>query len=256
MTSFNRKFVTVSIVSHGHCEMLVCLLKNLAETCTDVGHVIITHNLPSNLKLDSNIFPFNLTIIENEVPLGFGANHNQAFNLCDSQYFCVLNPDVQFLNNPFIKLALCLHDERFGVVTPLVLNSNKVPEDNCRFFPTPLSLIKKLVFGYKSNFPTNSPNDLVFPDWAAGMFLLFRSPIFKELNGFDESYFLYYEDIDICLRIWKSKKAVVLFKGASIIHNAQRDSHSNLIFLGMHLRSILNFFYKHWLRFPKKHIPM
>ena len=63
------------------------------------------------------------------------------------------------------------------------------------------------------------------------MFLIFKKEVFKELNGFDESYFLYYEDIDICLRTWRSGKKVAVSKVSSIEHLAQRDSHKNLIFM-------------------------
>ena len=248
----NKKSVTVSIVSHGHCAMLVGLLQDIAKKCSDISHVIVTHNLPSILEFDSYAFPFKLTIIENESALGFGANHNQAFGFCDSQYFCVLNPDVKFIDNPFGVLINCLQSEKFAVVAPLAVNSMGELEDNFRFFPTPMTLCKKICFGHKSIYPLDSEDGLVFPDWVAGMFLLFKKSVFEEIHGFDESYYLYYEDIDICLRVWKHDKAVVLFKGASIVHDGQRDSHSHPRFLIMHLRSIFNFFGKHLFRFPAK----
>lgn len=253
--SLNKKFVTVSIVSHGHCEMLIGLLEDLSKKCSAIDHVVVTHNLPSSVQLDSNIFPFKLTILENAVPKGFGANHNQAFSFCNSQFFCVLNPDVKFIENPFNMLISCLQNQNFGVVAPLAINSMGKLEDNFRFFPTPITLAKKIFFGQKNIYPLSSEHELVFPDWVAGMFLLFRKSFFEEIHGFDESYFLYYEDIDICLRIWKSNKAVVLFKEASILHNGQRDSHSNPRFLIMHISSITKFFCKHLFRFPKKKIP-
>lgn len=252
--SSNRKIVTVSIVNHGHCGMLSGLLEDIGKKCSYIDHVIVTHNLPSSLQLDSNKYSFKLTILQNELVLGFGANHNQAFEFCDSQYFCVLNPDVKFIDDPFEGLVDCLQNKEFGVVAPLVVNSKGELEDSFRFFPTPVTLTKKILFNHKSTYPLDSKDGLVFPDWVAGMFLLFRKSFFEELNGFDESYYLYYEDIDICLRTWKVKRAVVLFKGATILHNGQRDSHSNLGFLIMHLKSISKFFAKHWLRFPKKNI--
>jgi len=248
---FSKNTVAVSIVSHGHCDMLPNLLRQLAEKSFSVDHVILTHNTSSDLVLDSNEFPFKITTVTNLVPIGFGANHNQAFRFCDSDFFCVLNPDVEILEDPFDTLICCFHNVTVGVVAPLTFNSEGVLEDSVRFFPTPMSLVKKLVLGFKGTYPLESPCDLVFPDWVAGMFLLFRASVYKELHGFDKSYFLYCEDIDICLRVWKSRKTVVLSKGASIVHNAQRDSHSNRRFFNMHLISLFRFFYKHLFRFPR-----
>jgi N-acetylglucosaminyl-diphospho-decaprenol L-rhamnosyltransferase len=250
-SALNENLVTVSIVSHGHCEMLLDLLRQIAKKSVGVAHVILTHNIPSVLEVNSSVFPFKITIINNLKPIGFGPNHNQAFKFCDSKYFCVLNPDVEFLENPFDELIHCLLDVTVGVVAPSTVDGDGVLEDTFRFFPTPISLFRKLAFGDKGIYPLNSGNDLVRPDWVAGMFLLFRKSVYKELHGFDKSYFLYYEDIDICLRVWKLGKSVVLSRRSLIVHNARRDSHSSPRFIIMHLTSIFRFFCKHWLRFPR-----
>ena len=97
----NSGRVCVSIVSHGHCDMLPLLLCQLSAKCKDVGHVILTFNLRSDLRIDVASYPFTVTILENAAPQGFGANHNQAFRLCQHPYFCVLNPDVQIREDPF-----------------------------------------------------------------------------------------------------------------------------------------------------------
>lgn len=243
--------VCVSIVSHGHCAMLLSLLSQLSKLRLSVGQVIITHNISTDLKFDTASYPFQVTILQNPFPLGFGANHNQAFMVCDKPYFCVLNPDVEFIADPFKDLIKCLKNNAIGVVAPLVLNEKNVVEDSFRNFPTPISLLRKFLTGYKGSFSLQSSDEIIFPDWCAGMFLLFRTEVYSSLNGFDESYFLYYEDIDICLRIWSSGKSVALSKAASIRHEAQRDSHRNFRYLKMHAISILIFFYKHLFRFPR-----
>lgn len=243
--------VCVSIVSHGHCDMLRSLMSQLSKLHFFVGHVILTHNIRSVLKLDVASYPFQVTIIENSFPLGFGANHNQAFIACNKPYFCVLNPDVEFDDDPFKELIKCLEDTSIGVVAPLVVNKKNVIEDSFRHFPTPISLVRKLFSGSRGSYGFQSSDAIIFPDWCAGMCLLFKREIYSSLNGFDESYFLYYEDIDICLRIWRSGNAVALSKASTITHEAQRDSHFSFIFFRMHITSILIFFYKHLFRFPR-----
>ena len=243
--------ICVSIVNHGHCMMIPNLLLQLSSLNKSIGHVILTNNIKTSLKLDPSIYSFELTIIDNPSPIGFGANHNQAFAIADKPYFCVLNPDVIFHIDPFQKILLCFEDESIGVVAPISINKSGIFEDSFRNFPTPFSLFKKFLFKSKDFYKSSLDEDIIFPDWCAGMFLMFKKEIYESLNGFDESYFLYYEDIDICLRIWQSGKKVAVTKAAQIEHSGQRDSHKNLTHLKMHLVSIFIFFYKHLFRFPR-----
>lgn len=243
--------VTISIVNHGHCRMLQCLLDQLDENTSAVEHVILTHNVAPSFPVDISTYSFQVTIIENLKPLGYGANHNQAFMYCKTKYYCVLNPDIEILSDPFQKLIFHLSDRSVGIAAPLVINREGEIEDSYRKFPTPFGIIKKFLFGSSGKYEVQQNVSTFKPDWVAGMFMLTRADTYKELTGFDEGYFLYYEDIDICLRAWRLGYATIVSKHASIIHHAQRDSHSKLSYLKIHLKSMVRFFAKHWLRFPR-----
>jgi len=84
--------------------------------------------------------------------------------------------------------------------------------------------------------------DLIHPDWVGGMFMLFRRSVFESLHGFDERYYLCYEDVDICARLKLSNLQTVLCSSSPIVHHAQRSSHSNIRYLRWHLLSMLRFF--------------
>ena len=75
---------------------------------------------------------------------------------------------------------------------------------------------------------------------------------FKELTGFDESFFLYYEDVDLCTRVWCHGYSVVFCGDVIVTHDARRESHKNIKFLKWHLLSIVKYFIKHLGRFPQK----
>jgi len=251
MSSNLEKKITISIVSHGHCKMLTNLLQEISGLESSIAEVIITHNIPSDLVINKLSYSFQVKVIKNEFPLGFGKNHNQAFKLCTTKYFCVLNPDVRFLEDPFTDLIDCLKNKKVGIAAPLVLNEKGLIEDSYRKFPTPMSILKKALFGKKGIYKSSACSPFLYPDWVAGMFMLLNSSTYNKLGGFDEKYFLYYEDIDFCLRCWREKMSIVVSQNVRIIHNAQRDSHANLKFFSFHLRSMLRFFLKHWLRFPR-----
>ncbi len=244
--------VTISIVSHGHGQLVMGLLSQLVLSAKYIERVIVTHNLPGDEDPHSKDFPFDITNIHNKAPLGFGANHNQAFECCSTAYFCVMNPDIHIKHEPFRPLLSCHNEHDFSIIAPLIVNLEGGREDSARFFPTPWGLLKKIFGQYDGVFPISDDKMIEYPDWVAGMFLLIKSEKYAELSGFDESFFLYYEDVDLCIRVWKEGNTLALYKDVAVIHDARCSSHKEFRFFRWHLMSVLRFFWKHWGRFPNK----
>lgn len=247
----SRMSVIVSIVSHNHGNLISELLNDLSR-CTNVTKIIITFNIPEeNISIPTSL---NNKIIKiyNKLPKGFSSNHNYAFKkYCNSEFFLVLNPDIRFSVDPLPLLINTFENSNCMICAPRVLNIDGSIEDSARYFPKPFTLMLKL-FGHDVTIhPQDVTTNLFKPDWIAGMFMLIKSSWFKS-NLFDENYFLYYEDIDLCLRCWKSGSTVLLNTNVEVVHDARRDSHTKLFFLYLHLRSICYFFLLHYLRFPKK----
>jgi GT2 family glycosyltransferase len=76
----------------------------------------------------------------------------------------------------------------------------------------------------------------------AGMFMLFRSELYRAVKGFNEAYFLYYEDADLCRRLHRAGKSVIYNPKAEIIHDARRASHTNPRLAFHHISSALRYF--------------
>jgi len=243
--------VTISIVSHGHDDLVKNLLSQLAEYNEYVAKVIVTQNILSNVDYGGLVFPFEFVHIKNTQPLGFGENHNRAFDVCSTEYYCIMNPDIILNNDPFCVLLACCDNVKVAIISTLITDIAGVVEDSARYFPTPLGLLKKVFRLYDGVFPINKNEDVIYPEWVGGMFMLVKSDKYKALSGFDESYFLYYEDVDFCLRAWDSGNGVALCKTAVVVHDARRESHRKFKFLKWHLSSVTRFFIKHLGRFPK-----
>jgi hypothetical protein len=81
------------------------------------------------------------------------------------------------------------------------------------------------------------------PDWVAGMFMLFRREVFAEMSGFDERYFLYYEDVDLCRRLRRRGYDVRLVPTVTAVHDARRESRRSLRHLRWHLASMARFLF-------------
>jgi GT2 family glycosyltransferase len=274
--------ITLSITSHGHGHLVEQLLKEVLTQPT-VAHVILTLNVDESLDL-----PFNdrLEVVRNASPQGFGANHNAAFTRCKTPYFCVLNPDISLSEGVFETLAECLRITRSALAAPRVLSPDGSIEDSWRRFPTFIRLVCK-AFGHDTTLwpqkvtqkvvqsagqgvlqaraqssvvlqqrgidPHNGTADAEFywPDWVAGMCMLFDSESFRAIKGFDEGFFLYYEDVDICARLWRSGSMVVACPAVSVTHDAQRASRHNWQHMRWHAQSMARYFWKYTWRLPK-----
>lgn len=234
--------ISISIVSHGHLHLVNDLLGDLEKHCPSLAiELILTLNLDEALPFNQDDFSFPITITHNAAPRGFGANQNQAFAKSSAPYFCVTNPDIRLNTNPFPKLIDCFQNAKVGVVAPLVVNQNGEIEDSARRFPTPFKILCKAFGGCKgSDYAVK--DEIIYPDWVGGMFMLFRREVFEKLGGFDERYFLYYEDVDLCARLRLRGYEVALCPDAKAIHHAHRSSHTSLKFMKWHLTSMVRFF--------------
>lgn len=232
--------VTISIISHNQNDMVNCLLSDL-ESFPEVGEIILTHNKPEQEIIIPSKLQSIVKIIHNTSEKGFGANHNSAFKYCSTPYFCILNPDIRIDNNPFSELLSALENDITFVVAPLVLNSQGGVEDSFRMFPTPWRLLKRKL--NKSNLNQNTINTNY--QWLAGMFLLFNADKYKQLKGLDEEFYMYCEDVDICMRINKSGGLVKLISSATVVHNAQRMSRKNIQHILWHIQSMIRLWRKY-----------
>lgn len=235
--------IFISVVSHAQIGLVANLVRDIEEHCKDSAlELILTLNLDETLPFASDSFSFPIKVIRNATPIGFAANHNQAFTYATGRYFCVMNPDIRLNNNPFPMLCECFKNQSVGVGAPLVLGVSGEIEDSARYFPSPLKILCKVVDRCKGS-DYEVRDTLVYPDWVGGMFMLFPRGIFERLGGFDQRYFLYYEDVDICARLRLQGYEVALYPEARVIHHAQRSSHRNFRYLYWHLRSMTRFFF-------------
>ena len=94
--------ISISVVSHAQIHLIEHLLHDINQYCRALLiELILTLNLNETLPFALDSFLFPIKVIRNPIPMGFAANHNQAFTYSGGQFFCVMNPDVRLNNNPF-----------------------------------------------------------------------------------------------------------------------------------------------------------
>lgn len=235
--------VTISIVSHRQNALVNALLGDLAAHCGKDLLIALTENVPDAVSFATGPFGDRIQVISNRQPKGFGANHNSAFARCGTPFYCVANPDIRLSADPFPALLDPLRGERPGVAGPLVRGPTGNVEDSARRFPTLASLLCKVAAAPSGpEYPVDQGP--VEVDWMAGMFMLFSSQAYRSIGGFDERYFLYYEDADICRRLHAGGKAVVFQPLAEVRHDARRGSHVDPRLAIHHLASAARFLSK------------
>lgn len=230
----------ISIVSHQQNQLvnklLVSLDKHLLNQNYDLT-VLITQNKTDGIPIyETNQFKVKLKY--NLQERGFGENHNHIYEQYKPDFFAVMNPDIK-VNSVFNVDEICnILLREPGIYSPCIVEKNGEVADFRRKDLTPINLLKRILF-------RKSEDDQF--DWLAGMSLFMTGEVFKTLNGFDERFFMYVEDCDICMRARSMGFSVGLFDGVQLIHDARRASHKNIKALKLHLTSL----FKYWLKSGK-----
>lgn len=231
--------VYISIVNHDHDAMIGNnpTLPSLAKNFT----VIIKSNTLATPKLTEYCCEHKIHLLQGDIPKGFGANNNDVFNYVQAHlnpkpedYFLTLNPDVEITVGSLSDL-IAQAIEYQADISAINLYTDKTfnnYDSSIRRYPSLLSPIKSLIgMPRKDVYDKNKIDKPTKVEWAAGSFLLFTVDSFEFLNGFDERYFMYFEDADICTRANKSNLNVYYFPSIKAVHFA---SHQNRRLLSKH----------------------
>lgn len=198
----------ISVVSHDHGNIIseLDVLGPLSEYFT----VVIKSNTDDK-KLLNYCFKYpKIILINMSYGLGFGENNNFVYKYCAQSlnielqdYFLILNPDVYFSVNQCELLVDNIRSYNHDFITINLFKDydKKVHDNSIRRFPNLLILMRKF-FRLETDYNIDKKiiKSPMTVDWAAGSFLCIKSDIYADLNGFDEQYFMYYEDVDLCYR--------------------------------------------------------
>jgi hypothetical protein len=166
--------------------------------------------------------------------IGMGAANNLGFAKAQGSYVVVMNPDTIAMPDTFRRLYDYMEaNSRVGIVGPKQFNPDKTVQDSCFRWHSVLTPIWRRTFlGARfgaedmkrfsmSDFDKQSLREV---DWLLGSFLFIRHQALKQVGGFDERFFLYFEDTDLCRRFHEKHWQVVYNPETSIIHNHGRAS--------------------------------
>jgi hypothetical protein len=182
--------------------------------------------------------------------IGFGKAHNLVLNKINSKFHLILNPDVVFEKDIISILIKELEIQKnVAFITPKIVYPNGDMQFVCRRNPTFFDLLnRKLKISkrhiYKNEYRNLDSQIFFYPEFIHGCFMLFNTEDFKIIEGFDERYFLYMEDADLCRKIYKINKKILFYPKTIIEHQHQQGSSKNLYLFFRHLSSAIKYFLK------------
>lgn len=248
------KKVSASIVTYNNENEILGVLNSLYNTSDSFGlevYLVDNHSTDKTVERVKEKYP-ECNILQMEKNLGYGSGHNRAISVVESEYHMVINPDIVFTDgiiSQFIEYMDSNPD--IALCSPKVLNR----DGSTQYLPKQRPSMKFLLGGFfetKSNIFrhwrqefTMANIQIIDPveiDFISGCFMFFRTEVLKKCGGFDERYFMYFEDADITRKIQKLGKTIYN-PAIEVTHEWKRENRTLRGFLRQ-VSSMFKYFFK------------
>ncbi|MDD6182318.1 MAG: glycosyltransferase family 2 protein [Lachnospiraceae bacterium] len=243
--------LSIAIVAYNDEENVrdaVCsILEHTAKTISKKVYIIDNSDRENRLRELAEQEPevFYLKTRENK---GFGAGHNEVLGKLDSKYHAIVNPDILLVEDSFGKLLEFMEDSTIGMAVPRIVDEDGSMQESYRKEPTVLDMVIR-----STNLMKKRQREHVLADrdfskafqvpFAHGCFYLIRTELFEKLGGFDERYFLYMEDADLCKQVNQCSR-LVYCPDTKVIHKWDRGSKKRADLKKIHIQSMISYFKK------------
>jgi len=265
--TLDKPDISVIIVSFNTCNLLRRCLQTLLKKAGAVQfETIVVDNASKDDSADmvEREFP-RVILVRSQTNLGFAAANNLAFQQATGEFIVLLNSDA-FLTEEALSQSLQFMQENpnVGVGGARLIGRDNSWQPSARMFPSLLNhflTLSGLAYKYpKSRFfgrfdrTWANPNVAAEVDWVPGAYSIIRHKVLKQINYFDEKFFLYYEEVDLCRRIQQANYSIWYLSDVVVVHIGGESSKT--LSLGMsdsgsqislwQMRSALIFYYKHY----------
>ena len=229
----------------------VCsIMEHTALNVSKKIYIVDNSTEPNTLHTLPQVFS-EVTYLKTGSNLGFGRGHNQVLPLLDSKYHAIVNPDILLTEDSFSVLMDFMEKQDCGMVIPRLLdecgNLQAVYRRELTIFDMFIRFFLKKGFKKRKAHHTMQDMDFTkaFPvPFAQGSFLVIRTALFKELGGFDEGFFMYVEDADLCKRV-NAVSTLYYCPDTAVIHRWEKGSHKDKNLRKEHIRSMI-YYFKKW----------
>jgi len=224
--------LSIIIVNYNVKEFLLNLLHSIEKASEHLTkEIIIVDNASDDGSVEfiRSKFP-SVILIDNKTNVGFGKANNQGLAVAKGEYILLINPDTVVSEDTFEKMIAFFNSHpEAGLAGCKILNSDGSLQLACRrSFPGPWTSFTK-VTGLSTLFPNSrlfakynltylDENKTYEVDAISGSFMMMKKEVYEKTGGFDEQFFMYGEDLDLCYRIKKAGFKVYYVHTSRIIH--------------------------------------
>jgi N-acetylglucosaminyl-diphospho-decaprenol L-rhamnosyltransferase len=224
--------LSIIIVNYHSSQMLGDCLESINLTIQKIQfEVILIDNSSEDEGLASILKSYpNTLFINNSKNTGFARANNQGAKIASGDFLIFINPDTIMTEGAIESMLDYIRsDSSIGIIGPKVLNPDQTIQYSCRKFPTIWSGLFNRYSLMTRLFPNNrysrdylmldyDHNSIRSVDWVSGCCMMIPVSTFKKINGFDENYFLFIEDVDLCHAVKEVDLRVVYFSNSKIFH--------------------------------------
>lgn len=236
--------LSIIILSYNSKQLLWQCLSSIQRLKVKHSEIIVFDNASSDdsVSMVKEQFP-HIKVIRSPRNLGFARGINEASRYAQGEYLMFLNSDADLTNNAIEDILTFMDkDGKIGVVGGMLLNGDGSRQRSYGSFYTLLSTLRMLAGGDKIEMLGRNYTVPTKVDWVSGGYMIIRTTIFKKLDGFDEHFFMYMEDVELCYRVHKEGYKVIVFPKAVALH--QQHGSSNRSFAIERIYEGLLYFYK------------
>lgn len=255
--------LSICIVAYKNYDKVKDAIDSINYYCQKIPkQIIVVDNSDDNFIQDSKQQIQSLKEIKDVVLItpsrnvGFGKANNIALREAKGKYFGIINPDILLIEDSFSKIIEFLDSHKnIGAVIPKLIDKQgkilPVYRRNITLYDIFVRYVNPFhLFDKRREYHTMQEKDYskVFEvPFGQGSFLVVRTSIMKQLNGFDDRFFMYLEDADLCKRI-NQISSLVYLPTTQVIHLWAKSSHTNKKLLFIHLNSMVKYFMKWGLK--------
>jgi len=252
--------LSVSIVTFNNSKEIGAAIDSLVSSIgNDLSYklFVIDNNSSDNTseEVQKRRMDGRINLISLEKNVGFGSGHNVVLELLNSKYHLIMNPDILVKGNAISRIVDFLEkNDDVGLVSPNIVNPDGSIQYSCKRDPTILDLLIRLLLPnccrkrQERYMMKDHDHSKVFDaPIVSGCFMFLRTELLKRVNGFDERFFLYFEDTDLCKRIGQHSR-IVYFPYATVSHEWKRESRRKLKLLITMMSSAIKYAIKWRIR--------
>lgn len=222
--------LSVIIVTHNSSRHIKRCLDSIVKKKPKNSEIIVVDNGSTDQTINILKKYKNIFLVQSQSNLGFGKASNLGATKALGEFLFFLNPDTKVIDNALNELLNFAENNEFGIAAPQLIQPDGTIQPSVSHSSGIWNAIKEYVLGYKNSYSEYVPKGekKIEVEAVYGAALLVRRSLFEKLGAFDERYFMYFEDLDLCRKVRNSGLKIYYLPMIKIYHEVGGTIHSDI----------------------------